>query len=325
MRQVALWQKMIKWIGTTLLTLAVLLVLLYSTLTRFFPQAADRYLPFQMFTVVTESMVPTIPVDSLVITRRVASDAELVPGTIITFRANRFGQDIVLTHYLDSIEDYEGQSRYRTHAEGTNYKDDYITLRDDILGVYVAHFPGFGKVPLFLKSTNGMVALALIFGILYVSSVLQRKVDTDGLFTSWGFRFQNLKLKPTAAGCCFEGDIKNTSGNTLRYLKGKLRLFDQRGHLVHEDEVELVRPNSCYGELNPKCAQHFVWRLDIPNSAKTFQLELAEAAFQFGDADVTNQKKKSAIPTTKKRRIGKPRKVSPVSDLSNTPDSSVNV
>ena len=95
--------------------------------------------------------------------RQVSPDASLTlePEQIITFRANRFGEQITETHRFSHTEwDGElGQLLYRTHPEHTTDLDGYKTVRSDILGTYVTHIPFLGKVVLFLKSPWALVLL----------------------------------------------------------------------------------------------------------------------------------------------------------------------
>ena len=128
-----------------------------------FPQHVGRLLPFRCYVVLSQSMEPTIPTFSLVLVRQVSPDASLTlePEQIITFRANRFGEQITEMHRFSHTEwDGElGQLLYRTHPEHTTDLDGYKTVRSDILGTYVTHIPFLGKVVLFLKSPWALVLL----------------------------------------------------------------------------------------------------------------------------------------------------------------------
>lgn len=130
----------------------------------FFPRMTEKYLPFRLYTVLTDSMAPAAPPMSLVLVRQVTPDEplELEEGQIITCRAERFGKQIIQTHRFSHTEwDEElGQTLYRTHPQHTTVPDFYKTTRQDILGVYVFSVPYAGKIPLFLKSPWGLLLLA---------------------------------------------------------------------------------------------------------------------------------------------------------------------
>ena len=128
-----------------------------------FPETVGRCLPLRGYVVLSESMEPTIPTFSLVLVRQIPEDAPLAlqPEQIVTFRANRFGEEITETHRFSHTEWDEEQSRlvYRTHPDGTTDLDRYKTVREDIVGTYLLHIPFLGKVVLFLKSPWALVLL----------------------------------------------------------------------------------------------------------------------------------------------------------------------
>lgn len=145
----------------------------------FLPGATETYMPFRLYTVLTDSMSPRIPPMSLVLVRQVASDAplELQPEQIITFRAERFGTEIIQTHRFSHTEwDEElGQTIYRTHPEQTTALDFYKTTREDILGMYVFSVPYLGKVLLFLKSRWGLLLLGEELIIFLVNQLIKAR------------------------------------------------------------------------------------------------------------------------------------------------------
>ena len=117
----------------------------------FFPDTMIKLTGFQFYTVLSGSMEPKIPTYSLVLSKNIKSDDELVPGTIITFHANRLGEDTVLTHTLAKTEvESDGRVRYYTQAYAYEGLDEYHTYRQDIVGIYVMHVPFLGKIVLFL-------------------------------------------------------------------------------------------------------------------------------------------------------------------------------
>nr|WP_317401046.1 S26 family signal peptidase [uncultured Gemmiger sp.] len=150
-------------IKTGLFWLAFSLAVACALVGLFLPGVAEKYIPFRLYTVLTDSMSPTITPMSLVLVRQIPPDAplELEPEQIITFRADRFGHSIIQTHRFSHTEWDEELSQiiYRTHPEQTADLDFYKTTRRDILGVYVCSVPYFGKVLLFLKSRWGLILL----------------------------------------------------------------------------------------------------------------------------------------------------------------------
>lgn len=177
MRKVfALLKTCLFWLVLGLMSLCLLAGL-------FLPRTAERFLPFRLYTVLTDSMSPDIPPMSLVLVRQLPSDAplELEPEQVITFRAERFGTEIIQTHHFSHTEwDEElGQTIYRTHPQNTKDLDFYKTTRDDILGVYVLSVPGLGKLLLFLKSPWGLILLGEEFLIFLANRLLRARWEKD--------------------------------------------------------------------------------------------------------------------------------------------------
>lgn len=152
---------------------------LYLAAYSLWPQALEQYLPYRFYTVLTDSMAPYMPPMSLVLVRQIPPDAplELAPEQIVTFRADRFGRQIIQTHRFSHTEWDEELDRtiYRTHPESTTALDFYKTTREDILGVYVFHLPWLGKVMLFLQSPWGLVLLSEQVVIFLINQLIRAR------------------------------------------------------------------------------------------------------------------------------------------------------
>ena len=148
----------------------------------FFPDTMINLTGFQFYTVLSGSMEPKIPTYSLVLSKNIKSDDELVPGTIITFHANRLGEDTVLTHTLAKTEEEsDGRIRYYTQAYAYDGLDEYHTYRQDIVGIYVMHVPFVGKIVLFFQSPYAWFTVLIIVGILLLSWIVQLLIDRNEL------------------------------------------------------------------------------------------------------------------------------------------------
>lgn len=148
----------------------------------FFPDTMINLTGFQFYTVLSGSMEPKIPTYSLVLSKSIKSDDELVSGTIITFHANRLGEDTVLTHTLAKTEvESDGRVRYYTQAYAYEGLDEYHTYRQDIVGIYVMHVPFVGKIVLFFQSPYAWFTVLIVVGILLLSWIVQLLIDRNEL------------------------------------------------------------------------------------------------------------------------------------------------
>ena len=148
----------------------------------FFPDTMINLTGFQFYTVLSGSMEPKIPTYSLALSKSIKSDDELVPGTIITFHANRLGEDTVLTHTLAKTEvESDGRVRYYTQAYAYEGLDEYHTYRQDIVGIYVMHVPFVGKIVMFFQSPYAWFTVLIVVGILLLSWIVQLLIDRNEL------------------------------------------------------------------------------------------------------------------------------------------------
>ena len=127
---------------------------------------------YRLYTVLSDSMEPKIPTYSLVLTKLIPVEKTIQPDTIVTFEADRFGENILLTHYFRETQiGNDGNTYYRTQAEGNDFFDNYETKRSDIIGEYIYHIPYIGKIFLFLKSSFGLVYMGELF-VIYLINIL---------------------------------------------------------------------------------------------------------------------------------------------------------
>ncbi len=173
-------KKFIRFTGNFIFGLFALALLAYIVSMRFLPERFKDIVGYQTFVILTDSMEPTIPVGSLVVSKNVEENQEISPDTIISFHVDRLGDDVIFTHYFKKKEvDESGKERYYTQAENADRYDDYKTYREDILGTYMFHIPYAGKVVQFLQSPFALLELGIILIILLIHHLLWNKFDRE--------------------------------------------------------------------------------------------------------------------------------------------------
>ena len=154
----------------------VTLLTMYITLMILVPEKITDIINYKFHTVLTNSMEPTIPTYSLVCVRNFKDDEviDLKPQQIITFHAERFGENIVITHRFNKTEiDEDGNIIYRTNAEGKENLDAYETKREDLIGTYIFHVPYIGKFVLFLKSKFSFIWYGELITIFLINNLIK--------------------------------------------------------------------------------------------------------------------------------------------------------
>lgn len=136
--------------------------------------------PCRFYHVLTGSMEPEIPADSLVLMRKYTDGLQIRRNDILLFSAERFGETITIMHRFSHTEQNEkGELIYRTHPEESGILDPYETTQEDILGVYLWHVPYLGKLQYFLKSPLGLCWLCQTAAILLVKERIQAGWEKD--------------------------------------------------------------------------------------------------------------------------------------------------
>lgn len=215
--------KIIRIVGCSLLGLLFLCTVGYAIMLKAAPDTARRLLPYSSYIIKTDSMVPTIPVGSLVISQRLEPDESIEPGTIITFHANRFGDDIILTHYFREIQGIDGQLCYRTQAEEAPDYDNYQTHRDDIIGTYVFHVPYVGRMVEFLSSPYGLIMLVALILIWLLNRFMRSRM---GHVDKGQIDVVDTRMSCKDGICTITGSIKNDMGYPLLAVQLQITLYN---------------------------------------------------------------------------------------------------
>lgn len=125
------------------LIIASVLVLLKVITTK--QGEAPSIFGYSLFRVVTGSMEPQIPVDSLILVKREeASDLQV--GEVISFYSrdpSLLGE--VNTHRIVEIHENEGSLSFTTKGDANNIVDRYDTREEDLLGKVVFSSASIGK------------------------------------------------------------------------------------------------------------------------------------------------------------------------------------
>ncbi|MCQ4636052.1 S26 family signal peptidase [Anaerovorax odorimutans] len=169
-----------KTAGKLLLNSIIVLLAAYIVLMQVCPQQIKDAAGYQLYVIRTDSMEPVIPTGSVVLVKNLKEGREPELNTIVTFRADRLGEQAVFTHYLRAKEKGKnGETRYRTQGASAERYDDYETYRSDLVGTYVQHIPYIGRYILFLHSPFAIMELQMILIIAIINKLLRDKWDRE--------------------------------------------------------------------------------------------------------------------------------------------------
>lgn len=119
---------------------------------------------FNAYVVLSGSMLPTIQIKDVVVTKKIAEE-RLEIGDIITFISPdpRLGGISVTHRIIEKIYDEtQGIYKYRTQGDNNNIADGTPVPNDYILGKVILKIPKLGYIQDILASKGGLIIFVLI-------------------------------------------------------------------------------------------------------------------------------------------------------------------
>jgi signal peptidase len=119
-----------------------------------------RLMGANLLVVVSQSMAPTIPMGSIVVSHPVMGDDEIEVGDVITFSVTELGGETVfVTHRVVEVIEDGAEVRYRTQGDGVNEPDMMLVAPDQIVGEMWFSLPLVGYLVAFFRTPLGYVTM----------------------------------------------------------------------------------------------------------------------------------------------------------------------
>ena len=145
-------------------------------------------LGFEIFSVQTDSMYPTLKSGDLVIDRAIKDASTLRKGDIITYWTVLEGERVLNTHRIYEIYDGGGHLIFETKGDNNNAADSLTVHESEVVGVYSTHISGLGKVLDYLQTSKGFLIVVVIpVALFFLFHLIQ--------FFRALFEYQNVKSR----------------------------------------------------------------------------------------------------------------------------------
>ena len=119
---------------------------------------------YDLFTVNSGSMEPTLPVGSLLVVKPAETYER---GDIVTFRGAAGGEPV--THRIEEVRrDAEGRETFLTKGDANPKPDDTVRSREQIIGKVRFSLPYLGYPIAWARTQVGFLVLVIIPGVLIV-------------------------------------------------------------------------------------------------------------------------------------------------------------
>lgn len=174
--------KAIKRVGTIIISVLLWLVILVAALYAFTTMATKdnqnvaNLFGYTPLVVESNSMSPTFKKNDLIFVKK-CDTSKLEEGDIICFHTIIDNEYALNTHRIQSIAENGEVRSYTTVGDNNNgVADQHIISDGDIVGKYVGHISGAGKLMNFLSSSTGFLLVIvlpmLIFFIYQVYNLI---------------------------------------------------------------------------------------------------------------------------------------------------------
>jgi len=149
-------RKVVNWVGNILLALGILAMAFFFL--------APHFLGINLFTIYGGSMMPTIPIGSVVAVKSM-EESDIKVGDIIAFRAGTEANKVV-THRVVEVSNDSGALSFRTAGDSNASPDGNAVPAQNVVGKVWFHVPFLGYLSSFVITRLGFVLLVLVPGIL---------------------------------------------------------------------------------------------------------------------------------------------------------------
>ena len=165
--------KAMKRAGTIVISVILWAIILLAALYAFTTmatkddQSVASILGYTPLVVETDSMKPTFESGDLIFIKK-CDTSKLKEGDIITFHTIIDNQYALNTHRIQKIDEANGVRSYTTIGDNNNgIADQHVISDGDIVGKYVGHVSGLGKVMNFLSSSMGFLIVIVLPMLLF--------------------------------------------------------------------------------------------------------------------------------------------------------------
>ena len=131
-------------------------LLVSSLIHRDLPPSCFGYTPLM---VETGSMIPLFDEEDLILVKNTTSEASYKVGDVVCYHS---GNSYVTHRVKEITTDENGNTAYITKGDANNTPDRDPVSPEQILGVYITHFEGWGKALLFIQTPVGMILCVML-------------------------------------------------------------------------------------------------------------------------------------------------------------------
>ena len=250
--------KVLKRIGTIVISVLLWVVILVAALYAFTTMASrDNQNVANLFgytplTVQSDSMAPTFSAGDLIFIHT-CDPSTLKEGDIICFHTIIDNEYALNTHRIQSIETVGDARSYTTIGDNNNGIADLHVISDgDIVGKYVGHVTGLGKVMDFLSSSMGFLVVIvlpmLLFFVYQIYHLIMISIRLKKAIAVETAREQEMERQKIAAASAVSSQTRDDAEAAKAALEEAKKMREEAEAIRAKAEEELARAKKENGE-----------------------------------------------------------------------------
>ncbi len=175
----------ISWTLFSLLIFCAAFLIYYFVALKLYEAKGPKYKPlFSIYTIVTDSMVPTINVYDIIINKDVKNPTDIKKGDIITFISKGIvSYGMTITHRVNDIyvDEKTNEYEYVTKGDHNPIKDDTPAPYSNLIGKVILRFPGLGQVQRFVGTKFGWLVVVIIPALVIIIQDIMKLIKISGV------------------------------------------------------------------------------------------------------------------------------------------------
>lgn len=250
--------KALKKTGTIVISVLLWLVILVAALYAFTTiatrdnQNVSSLLGYTPLVVKSDSMAPTFSAGDLIFIKK-CDTSTLKEGDIICFHTIIDNEYALNTHRIQSIAENGEARSYTTVGDNNNgVADQHIISDGDIVGKYVGHISGAGKLMNFLSSSTGFLLVIvlpmLIFFIYQVYNLIMISIRLKKAIAVETAREQEMERQKIAAASAVSSQTRDDAEAAKAALEEAKKMRKEAEAIRAKAEEELARAKKENGE-----------------------------------------------------------------------------
>ncbi|MBY0148717.1 signal peptidase I SipW [Neobacillus niacini] len=159
-----------KWAGriSSIIIYGLLICMVMTVITTKVNGGTAKVFGYEIMTVLSGSMEPSIKTGSIIAVKPVPAASELKKGDVITFKASD-NPNTLITHRIVEVERVNESVQFITKGDNNDTKDTAHVNSQNIVGAYSGFtLPFIGKLLAFIQSNNGAIFLLIVPGVLMI-------------------------------------------------------------------------------------------------------------------------------------------------------------